>query len=189
MKKISKKKLIGLIASLAIAGSIGVSKYNRSHDFGGWIDEDGDCQNTRQEVLIRDAEAPPTLSEDGCKVIKGLWNDPYTGEIFTNPKDLDIDHLVPLKNAYISGADQWDKEKRVKYANYLGNDYHLIAVKASENRKKSDKGPEKYLPPKKDYQCQYVSDWTKVKNEWKLSINSEEAKTILKICNQEVVNY
>lgn len=97
--------------------------YNRS-SFRHWIDIDHDCQDTRQEVLIRDADGPIKLSPDGCRVISGIWIDPYTGQTFTDPIKLDVDHFVPLKNAYDSGAYKWDKKKREEYANYLGNNYH-----------------------------------------------------------------
>ena len=182
-KKSFKKSFKLLIASLIVAGGVAVTGYNRS-DFVHWIDSDGDCQDTRTEVLIRDADGPITLDSKGCNVLSGIWIDPYTGETFTNPKDIDIDHLVPLKNAFESGADKWTKDQRKYYANYLGNNYHLLAVKASENRKKGAKGPEQYLPPKEDYQCEYVKLWSKVKNEWKLSVTSYELQIIKLTCEK-----
>ena len=186
MVKVNKKNFKKLIATIVILGTgvvAGTSGYNRN-DFGGWIDADGDCQTTRQEVLIRDADAPVTMSADNCTVIAGMWIDPYTGEQFTNPKDLDIDHLVALKNAWNSGANEWDKEKRKEYANYLGNNFHLLAVKASENRKKGYKAPDEYLPPKQDFQCQYVDLWVKVKSQWELTITGSELKTIKQVCGK-----
>lgn len=164
-----------------------IEKYDRS-SFKHWSDSDRDCQSTRVEVLIRDADGPIKLSKDGCKVISGLWIDPYTGKTFTNPLEIDIDHYVALKNAYDSGAYKWDKKKREQYANYLGNSYHLIAVSGVENKKKSDKGPDKYLPPNKSYQCEYVRNWLKIKTDWKLSIPVEEQKAINKLnCNGKVL--
>ena len=184
MVKLNKKNLGKLLATLAVIGTgvvAGTSGYSRS-EFPHWSDQDGDCLDTRQEVLVRDADAPVTMSADGCTVVGGMWIDPYTGEQFTNPKDLDIDHLVALKNAWNSGASEWDKEKRKEYANYLGNDYHLIAVKASENRKKGYKAPDGYLPPKKDFQCQYADFWVKVKSQWELTITGSELSAIKKVC-------
>ena len=84
-------------------------EYDRD-DWGGWIDEDGDGLNTRHEVLAEESLIKPVISNN--KVISGKWFDKYTGKYFTNPSDLDIDHLVPLKNAYISGASNWSKKKK-----------------------------------------------------------------------------
>ena len=153
-------------------------KYDRS-SFNVWIDSDRDCQNTRQEVLIRDADGPITLSKDGCRVISGVWIDPYTGKTFTDPRSMDIDHLVALKQAFDTGAYKWDKKRREQYANYLGNNYHLIAVLASENRRKSDKGPDRYLPSNKGFQCEYIKDYLKVKTDWGLKITEAEQKTFI----------
>lgn len=142
-------------------------EYDRD-DWGGWIDEDGDGLNTRHEVLAEESLIKPVISNN--KVISGKWFDKYTGKYFTNPSDLDIDHLVPLKNAYISGASNWSKKKKKRYYNYLKYDNHLIAVSKSANRNKSDKSPVDWLPPNKDYQCEYVREWFKIKTAWGLTI-------------------
>lgn len=90
--------------------------YDR-REYGGWIDEDGDCQDTRQEVLIAESKIPVTYkTERRCKVTSGQWVDPYTGTTYTDPKDLHIDHVVPLAEAHRSGAWAWDKGKKVTYA-------------------------------------------------------------------------
>ena len=88
-------------------------------DYGSWIDIDKDCQDTRQEVLIRQSKITPTLDKKGCKVISGYWDDLYSGESFTNPKQLDIDHFVPLAEVDRSGGDKWSKEKKQAYSNDL----------------------------------------------------------------------
>ncbi|TAM48246.1 MAG: HNH endonuclease [Gammaproteobacteria bacterium] len=152
-----------------------------------WIDEDGDCQDTRQEVLIRDADAKVAYQdEDHCKVEASAWKDPYTGKTFTNPKDLDVDHVVPLKNAHESGAWTWSAERKKQYANYLQYEKHLLAVSASENRKKADKGPDRYMPPNAAYHCEYVRIWTKIKRDWELEMTEaegEKVQQILENCN------
>lgn len=72
----------------------------------------------------------------------GEWFGVYTGESFANPRQLDVDHMVPLFNAHLSGAWQWDAERKREYANYLDYDNPLIAVKAVANRAKGADGPE-----------------------------------------------
>ena len=92
-----------------------VTRYNRD-DWGDWADEDNDGLNTRHEVLARESLVKPVISNN--RVISGKWYDKFTGKYFTNAKDLDIDHLVPLKNAHISGASNWSKEKKSEYYNF-----------------------------------------------------------------------
>lgn len=154
-------------------------KYDRD-DWGSWIDEDGDGLNTRHEVLAEESLIKPVISNN--KVVSGKWFDKYTGKYFTNPSDLDIDHLVPLKNAYISGASNWSKKKKNRYYNYLKYDNHLIAVSKSANRNKSDKSPVEWLPPNKEYQCEYVREWYKIKTTWGLSIEEGFDEVSNRVC-------
>ena len=154
-------------------------EYNRE-DWGNWIDEDGDGLNTRHEVLAEESLIKPVISNN--KVVSGKWFDKYTGKYFTNPSDLDIDHLVPLKNAYISGASNWSKKKKNRYYNYLKSDNHLIAVSKSANRNKSDKSPVDWLPPNKEYQCEYVREWFKIKTAWELAIEDGFDEVSNRVC-------
>ena len=154
-------------------------EYNRE-DWGSWIDEDRDGLNTRHEVLAEESLIKPVISNN--KVIKGKWFDKYTGKYFTNPSDLDIDHLVPLKNAHISGASNWSKRKKNRYYNYLKYDNHLIAVSKNANRNKSDKSPVEWLPPNKEYQCEYVREWYKIKKAWGLTIEEGFDEVSNRVC-------
>lgn len=151
--------------------------YNRDL-YQHWIDADGDCQDTRQEVLIEESVIPVTLNSSGCSVVSGLWNDPYTGRSFTNPSDLDIDHLIPLKEAHDSGAWAWSAELKKAFANDLKNKLVLIAVDDSTNQSKSDRDPAEWMPPSTSYHCQYVQDWVAVKRAYGLSIDSQEQAKI-----------
>lgn len=127
--------------------------YNRSRDFGRWADADGDCVNTRHEILAALSTARVIMSADGCSVERGRWIDPYTNQIFLDPAALDIDHVVPLAWAWANGASAWDKSKRVAFAN---DPVNLLAVDASANRSKGALGPERWLPSNQKYRCEYV---------------------------------
>lgn len=164
-----------LSSGLAIAHECGKDSYDRK-DYKHWVDVDGDCQNTRHEVLIAHSEVPVVLSDDGCRVVSGLWVGPYNGKEYTDPKDLDVDHLVPLANAHASGACQWPAEQRELYANYMDDPRHLLPVDKRLNRQKGKKGPEEWLPPLS--RCRYISDWMNVKEQWGLSLTTAEAKAI-----------
>lgn len=153
------------------------TSYNRK-DWKHWIDVDRDCQNTRQEVLIEESVIPVTFDSRGCRVLSGRWICPFTGRVFTDPKYLDIDHMVALKEAHDSGGWTWSKEKKQIYANDLNESTHLVAVYKGANRSKGSRSPEQWMPPNKYYGCLYLFDWVKVKTIWELSMTKEESEFI-----------
>lgn len=156
----------------------GIPKYDRG-EWSHWADEDGDCQNARQEALIAESETPVTYTDDDrCRVSAGSWAGPYTGEVFTDPGDLDIDHMVPLANAHRSGGWAWSEDRKREYANDLTYEGHLIAAKASANRSKGSKGPEDWKPPDHGYWCRYATDWISIKNTWELTATESEAAAL-----------
>jgi hypothetical protein len=161
--------------------SSNIPEYNRD-DWSDWTDENKDCQNTRQEVLIEESlESVVYKSEDACSVASGKWYGAYTGQFFYDPSELDIDHLIPLKNAHISGAYKWDKNQKEEFANRLLEADHLIAVSASANRSKGAKAPDEWRPENKDYWCEYAYDWIRIKYNWFLTVTSSEWEALLEM--------
>ncbi len=151
----------------------------KRHNWRHWIDADRDCQDTRQEVLIRDSLKPVTFkTAKKCRVASGLWRCSYTHKLFRNPRKLDIDHVVPLKEAFISGGYFWNKDKKKKFANDLKNSQHLLAVEAKANRRKGARDPANWLPVTN--QCKYIKSWIMIKEYYKLSMNEQEINTIKK---------
>ena len=144
-----------------------------------WIDADGDCQDTRQEVLIEESVGLIIFTDaDQCRVASGQWISPLTGATITDPNKLDIDHLVPLANAHRSGGHAWDADKKRAYSNDLPNPAHLVAVTASANRSKWAQGPEGWRPPNEGYWCQYAEDWVRVKVKWELTVTPAEFEAL-----------
>ena len=152
--------------------------YDRD-DWKHWSDADGDCQDARQEVLIAESVTPVEFTDaEQCRVASGEWIGPFTGESFTDPGDLDVDHMVPLANAHRSGASGWPADLKEDYANDLIYDGHLIAVKAGANRSKGARGPEEWMPPDQSYWCQYAIDWIVIKDAWGLSATQPEVSAL-----------
>lgn len=143
-------------------------------DWPHWRDADHDCRNARQEVLAEESLERVRWSANGCRVTGGLWRGAYTGEVVGDPGELDVDHLVPLAEAYRSGGYGWDRERRAAYANDLGDGRTLIAVGLAANRSKGGQGPEAWLPPQAGYRCRYAADWVAVKARWGLSVDERE---------------
>lgn len=170
---------MGFIAHGPSTGVESGRAYDRD-EWSHWLDEDGDCQDTRTEVLVATSHVPVKFSDARrrCKVTRGRWRCPYTGRVVTDPHELDIDHLVPLSAAHDAGADAWTRSKKAAFANALDDPDHLVAVLASANRSKGDKGPDRWLPPDPDARCDYVRAWTRIKTRWDLRTAPAERAAI-----------
>lgn len=159
-------------ATLASARSAHrIPRYNRDL-FEHWIDADGDCINTRHELLMKQSVSTVDTGRNRCTAYRGRWNDPYTGKVFYNAQDLDIDHLVPLAWAWSHGAHSWSESKRRAFANDESN---LFAVQASVNREKGASGPLEWLPPNRAYHCQYVLRFQRIAMKYRLTFSAREA--------------
>src|SRR6056300_265902 len=158
-----------IIPSFLLAEAI--PQYKRSY-FGIWQDSDGDCQNTRHELLQKFSTSTYTLSANTCRVLTGRWLDPYTNKVFTRSEDVDIDHLVPLSYAWKHGAFGWTKDKRMKFAN---DERNLFAVQSSVNREKSDRGPLKWLPPNVNFRCEYILRFERIVKIYGLKMTAAKA--------------
>ncbi|WP_020405151.1 HNH endonuclease [Hahella ganghwensis] len=146
----------------------------RREDWKHWSDLDRDCMNTRHKILKMLTKAPVTLSDNGCNVSTGTWNDPYSGKIYHQASDLDIDHVIPLKWANDHGGYVWSSQQKEVYANDPDN---LLAVDDSLNQQKGAKGPDEWMPPNHQYRCEYTVQWTKILNKYPdLKMTSKEKR-------------
>ena len=156
-----------------------IPAYDRS-DWRHWIDEDGDCQDARQESLVEESLVPVTFETDRkCRVETGQWYGAFTGVYVENPGDLDVDHMVPLQNAHLSGAWSWNPAMKEEYANFLEDPDHLIAVSSRANRSKGARGPEEWMPPDETYWCEYAQDWAEIKERWELTMTKVESEIVM----------
>lgn len=151
-----------------------IPSYERE-DWKHWIDSDKDCQNTRHEILISRSEVDVILNKKGCSVKSGKWADYYYPQYFTKAKDVDVDHLIPLKNAHIHGASSWSFKEKEKFANDPEN---LVLTSKKFNRSKGAKGIDAWLPVHPEYACKYVKDWIKLKKKYQLEFDDAELHTI-----------
>ncbi len=171
-KRSSRPFLFVLIFLATAFLATGQENYNRKL-YPHWIDEDGNCMNTRHEMLRRQSRSPVRLSLDGCRVVYGEWLDPYTNRIYKNPRDLSIDHVVALKEAHVSGAYDWNLARRTKFANDADN---LLAVATDVNQRKGHKNPAQWMPDVG--QCSYLKKWVAVKKKWTLRMDRKERNAI-----------
>lgn len=167
--------LIGILSVRQLPPFVSVAvPYDRAL-YEHWIDADGDCQDSRTELLILKSETPVRLSADGCHVIAGRWRDGYSDSVLTNPKDIDIDHRVPLAEAHRSGADRWTAAQRRNLANAYQDPDSLVITSASTNRSKADGDPASWLPLGAGRTCDYVAAWIRTKQRWHLTMDPIES--------------
>jgi hypothetical protein len=177
---------LGLVLSSAQIASAGdgilfistdqLEGYDRAR-FKLWIDANKNGCDTRAEVLIAEATVKPRKSAK-CKLTGGKWLSSYDGIRYTDASKLDIDHLVPLAEAWRSGAWAWTDQQRMEYANDLEDEWALNAVTASVNRSKGDKDISQWLPKKNV--CAYLGGWVSIKARYELTVDLAEAKVISK---------
>lgn len=161
------------LAALTVAAEANAGTYDRDL-FPHWITISGTC-NTRETVLKRDGTNVVTNSS--CAAVSGSWYSPFDGATWTAASDVDIDHLVPLAEAWRSGASSWTTSKRQSFANDLTRP-QLWAVTDNVNQAKGDKDPASWKPPLTSFWCTYAKSWIATKYYWGLTLQSSE-KTAL----------
>ena len=160
-------------------------KYSAVYDrksWQHWIDADNDCQDARQEVLIKASSTPVKFkTSKECKVKSAKIYDPFSDKIWTDPSDLDVDHIVPLAWAHRHGGSNWSKKQKKFFANDFSN---LIAVEDNLNQSKSAQGPDQWLPPNHSFRCEYIARFDAIVNKYKLIYLSSEKRSITKMLNK-----
>ena len=174
-----RETVAGLLDELAVAAEDG-DGYDRDL-FKHWVDADGDGCDTRKEVLIEEAVIAPTVGA-GCSLSDGAWWSPYDNRTEQGTgRGFDIDHLVPLAEAWRSGASEWDPGRREEFANNLFIADALIAVSASSNRSKADRDPARWLPPNQASHCWYAATWIHVKSAYSLAVDPDEKAALAQV--------
>jgi hypothetical protein len=163
-----------LLAQLTVSGE---HAGTGSGQFHYWIDADHDGCNTRLEVLIAEARTKPKVGAD-CTLTGGTWWSRYDGVHVTDVTAMNVDHLVPISEAWQSGAWRWNANTRTRFANDLGYGPTLIAVTRASIQDKDNREPTGWLPPNRSFDCTYLAQWVAVKWRWRLSVNPKE-KTFL----------
>ncbi|MEU9758998.1 HNH endonuclease family protein [Streptomyces sp. NPDC047985] len=166
------------LSQLTVAAEGSSDGYSRSK-FPHWITQSGAC-NTREVVLERDGTN--VQQDSNCAAVGGSWYSEYDGATWTLASDLDIDHVVPLAEAWRSGASGWTTAERQGFANDLTRP-QLIAVTDNVNQAKGDKDPADWLPPRSSYGCTYARAWVHVKHYYDLDVDPAEKSALQAILN------
>jgi hypothetical protein len=177
-----------LLDGLAVAPEADPDSYARERFGAGWATGPDGC-DTRTAVLVAESLTPAAV--EGCTVVGGEWISVYDAARVTDPTALDVDHLVPLAEAWTSGADRWSDQQRRRFANDLdpGRPDALVAVTARANRAKGDSDPAEWMPPNRSVWCRYATAWVTQKAAWHLAVDPAEHQALadaLATCPGEV---
>jgi hypothetical protein len=157
-----------LLGELTVARAASMRGYSRDR-FPHWRETGANC-DVRDTVLRRDGTE---IKLSGCNVVDGRWHSGYDDRTYSRPSDVDIDHMVPLANAWRSGAGEWNDDRRGDFANDLVRP-QLVAVSRASNRANGDQDPSQWKPLNHDVWCEYARDWVAVKHYWRLTVTTAE---------------
>ena len=153
-------------------------KFFNEDDWSFEEDFDGDCQSTRQEMLILTSRSNVRYTNPrNCVVRTGQWLDEYTGETFEVAVKIEVDHVIPRMYAHTHGGDRWMPEQKLQFSN---DPLNIMLVERREIRRKRDRGPSRYLP-RNEFQCEYVNLWSQISEKYNLQLSASDRSTISRI--------
>ena len=153
-------------------------KFFNEDDWTYEEDFDGDCQSTRQEILVLTSRVDVRYTNPrNCVVRTGEWLDEYTGELFKVAVKLEVDHIIPRMYAHTHGGDRWTLEKKLAFAN---DPLNIMLIDRREIRRKRDRGPSRYLP-RDEFQCEYINLWDQISEKYNLQLSTSDRSTISRL--------
>jgi hypothetical protein len=171
---VTAEKALGL---LKIKPTGTMAGYSRARFGTAWQDVDHNGCDTRNDILNRDLTSETWKDSKHCVVATGTLHDPYTGKTIHFVRGIDtstavqIDHVVALGDAWVTGAKAWTAAKRLQYAN---DPVVLLAVDGPANEAKGDGDASEWLPPRKAYGCRYVAKQITIKAKYRLWLTQAE---------------
>lgn len=168
-----------LLVTLVVEQSIDDGSYERPSFGDDYVDADNDCEDTRNEILIRDSRRGTTGK---CEVETGYWQSEYETFSASQASEITVDHLVALKEAWISGAREWSEDRLKRYFNDLDFEFSLSLMSKALNSEKGSNDPSSWLPAQAT--CEYVVRWVAVKYRWNLSVDADEKSKIEELLSE-----
>lgn len=175
-------RLRELVAKLPVGTRSAIIDYDRDALFGDWIEQGGGCDT--RAVVLKEESYKQTQQTASCTVTKGYWLSAYNGRFYKSAYGgrVQVDHVVPVANAWVAGASKWTHETRVRFYNDLTDHRALVAVDAGSNAAKSDSTPDEWLP--KFGLCRYVEYYAVTKYRWALTVTTREKGALVDLAQQ-----
>jgi hypothetical protein len=174
-----------MLDGLRVAGRGPKTGYSREAFGSPWLDVDRNGCDTRNDILTRDLRERVYRSARSCAVATGILDDPYTARTITfvrgGPSEVDIDHVVALGNAWVTGAARFTERQRVLFAN---DPLNLLAVDAGANRQKGDADAATWLPSNRSFRCAYVARQIAVKDAYGLAVTPPERDAMIRVLDR-----
>ncbi|MDQ6658908.1 MAG: excalibur calcium-binding domain-containing protein [Actinomycetota bacterium] len=162
-----------------------MTDYSRAQFGQAWADTDRNGCDQRNDILRRDlAGLTIRANTHGCTVLTGVLQDPYTGGTisftrgYVTSSAVQIDHVIALGNAWVTGAARWSPTTREQFAN---DPLELLAVAGTANQQKGDGDTATWLPANKSYRCQYVARQIAVKSNYHLAVTTAELAAMRRV--------
>ena len=156
----------------------------KNNSFGGWTIDGSGC-DTSQRVLIRDSTTAVKLDKKGCTVKSGRWVSAWDQFTSTDPAQFTVVQLVPLKEAWQSGAWAWSKQRRDAFVNDTSDQRSLVVVSNNVDQSRGDRDPAGWLPPSGGQVCRYLANWLSIKARWGLTVDSAESSRIANVLQNQ----
>ena len=176
---------LAALDELVVKGPAPDTGYERSQFGSAWADVDGNGCDTRNDILARDlTDLTYSTRDEPCQVRTGTFQDPYTGETIdfrrgnATSSAVQIDHVVPLLDAWRKGAQSWDAETRARFAN---DPLNLLASDGPSNQSKGARDASAWLPPNHAFRCPYVARQIAVKSAYGLAVTPSEAEAMERV--------
>ena len=174
----------GALEGLTVKGRAPKNNYQREAFGQAWLDVDRNGCDTRNDILRRDLISVGFVEGSRCRVASGTIVGPYTGKALDfrrgpeSSKDLQIDHVVALGDAWQKGAQDLTPQQRQSLAN---DPLNLIAADGPANQQKSAGDAATWLPKNKNIRCHYVARQISVKASYGLWVTQPEKDAMKRV--------
>ncbi|MEA2622649.1 MAG: hypothetical protein QOH61_1559, partial [Chloroflexota bacterium] len=177
-----KKGALDRLAKLRTATALSLKGYS-PRLYPHWLDPDRNGCDAREDTLIRDGTNVKRGPQ--CAIRSGIWVDQYSGRTYRAPRSLAADHLVPLANAWRSGARRWTRARRTQYAN---DPLVLVVTSTQLDRQKGNRSPGQWKPPSRGNWFAYAERWIRIKSKYHLAVTRSERAALQVMLNAEPAN-
>lgn len=169
-------------ARLRIVDPLPLDEYDRDFFGPAWQRVEPQLCDTRNEVLQEWLSDVIIAAPHECSVESGWFVDPYTGhyiEFLRGPetsKEVHVDHVVALADAWRKGAAEWSPPQAQEFAN---DPLNLIPTQGWVNEAKGADDAASWMPHNEGFWCSFAVQQVLVKDKYDLGVTDAEVAKLL----------